>query len=275
MNARFYLGSIGRFASADTIVPDLANPQAFNRYSYTINNPLKYTDPGGHRYYEPACDCIVDDGDSDSNWDSNLDRAFDWDPVQSKRIGNLASGWTISENVAGSQTSAGAIGASVSGDAGPISMVTGGEILLNDNTNEISLFWYSGGGTSIGAGANGAVYLSGIHDLESNAAYRGQYLIVDATAAVGVGGLTTGGFGVPELEEGALTISEHGTGNFIGYAFGANMSVSANLVWYEELVTVNLDNGEIRMNGLLFGEQAFLGYVVWDPITRQTRIEGR
>jgi RHS repeat-associated protein len=35
MNARFYLSSLGRFASADSIVPDLDNPQSFNKYSYT------------------------------------------------------------------------------------------------------------------------------------------------------------------------------------------------------------------------------------------------
>lgn len=40
--------SIGRFASADTIVPDPASPQSYNRYAYTLNNPLKYTDPSGH-----------------------------------------------------------------------------------------------------------------------------------------------------------------------------------------------------------------------------------
>ena len=47
---RFYSPKIGRFLSADTIVPDPINPQAFNRYSYVINNPLKYTDPTGHDY---------------------------------------------------------------------------------------------------------------------------------------------------------------------------------------------------------------------------------
>ena len=36
-------------ASPDTIVPDLANPQSYNRYSYVNNNPLKYRDPSGHR----------------------------------------------------------------------------------------------------------------------------------------------------------------------------------------------------------------------------------
>jgi RHS repeat-associated protein len=48
MNARFYVPGIGRFASADTIVPDPNNPQQFNRYSYVLNNPLKLTDPSGH-----------------------------------------------------------------------------------------------------------------------------------------------------------------------------------------------------------------------------------
>ncbi|MCA9977429.1 MAG: hypothetical protein KC413_16835, partial [Anaerolineales bacterium] len=48
MNARFYVPGIGRFASADTVVPNFANPQSFNRYSYAINNPLYFVDPSGH-----------------------------------------------------------------------------------------------------------------------------------------------------------------------------------------------------------------------------------
>jgi hypothetical protein len=46
--ARFYAPSLGRFVSADTIVPDGKNPQAWNRYSYVVNSPLKYIDPSGH-----------------------------------------------------------------------------------------------------------------------------------------------------------------------------------------------------------------------------------
>jgi RHS repeat-associated protein len=46
--ARFYSPYLGRFLSADTLVPNAANPQDLNRYSYTRNNPLKYTDPTGH-----------------------------------------------------------------------------------------------------------------------------------------------------------------------------------------------------------------------------------
>ncbi len=46
--ARFYDALIGRFLSADSIVPGASNPQALNRYSYVFNNPLKYVDPSGH-----------------------------------------------------------------------------------------------------------------------------------------------------------------------------------------------------------------------------------
>jgi len=48
-NARFYSPKLGRFLSADTIVPNPANPQDLNRYSYVRNNPLRYTDPTGNR----------------------------------------------------------------------------------------------------------------------------------------------------------------------------------------------------------------------------------
>jgi len=47
-NARYYDPALGRFIAPDTIVPEPGNPQALNRYAYTRNNPLRYTDPTGH-----------------------------------------------------------------------------------------------------------------------------------------------------------------------------------------------------------------------------------
>ncbi len=47
--------------SADTIVPDPANPQSLNRYSYTRNNPLRYRDPSGHGECDIAGNCRDDD----------------------------------------------------------------------------------------------------------------------------------------------------------------------------------------------------------------------
>lgn len=47
MNGRLYDPQLGRFLSPDNYVqmPDFS--QSFNRYSYCINNPLKFTDPDG------------------------------------------------------------------------------------------------------------------------------------------------------------------------------------------------------------------------------------
>jgi RHS repeat-associated protein len=47
MNGRVYDPVVGRFLSPDPFVqaPDFS--QSFNRYSYCLNNPLKYTDPTG------------------------------------------------------------------------------------------------------------------------------------------------------------------------------------------------------------------------------------
>lgn len=53
MGARWYESRIGRWISADTIVPSPANSQSFNRYTYVAGNPLKYVDPSGHVWWIP------------------------------------------------------------------------------------------------------------------------------------------------------------------------------------------------------------------------------
>ncbi len=46
--ARYYSPLLGRFISADSVVPQPADPQSLNRYSYTRNSPLVRVDPSGH-----------------------------------------------------------------------------------------------------------------------------------------------------------------------------------------------------------------------------------
>jgi len=57
--ARYYDPTIGRFISPDSIVQNPANPQTLNRYSYCLNNPLKYVDPSGLRVYIGRTDVSV------------------------------------------------------------------------------------------------------------------------------------------------------------------------------------------------------------------------
>jgi RHS repeat-associated protein len=80
-NARLYDPFIGRFISADTIVPQPYNPQSLNRYSYVLNNPLIYIDPSGHHNSTPG---VYGDGNnpwSSVDWWNSVGGINFWGPV--------------------------------------------------------------------------------------------------------------------------------------------------------------------------------------------------
>lgn len=47
MNGRIYDPLVGRMLSADIVVQAPGDLQSFNRYSYVLNNPLRFVDPTG------------------------------------------------------------------------------------------------------------------------------------------------------------------------------------------------------------------------------------
>jgi|AntRauTorcE11898_2_1112593.scaffolds.fasta_scaffold37971_1 RHS repeat-associated protein len=47
-NGRIYDPTLGRFLSPDNHIQAPDNPQNYNRYSYVLNNPMRYTDPTGY-----------------------------------------------------------------------------------------------------------------------------------------------------------------------------------------------------------------------------------
>jgi RHS repeat-associated protein len=49
MNGRLYDPAVGRFLSPDPYIQDPLATQEYNRYSYCLNNPLKFTDPSGYK----------------------------------------------------------------------------------------------------------------------------------------------------------------------------------------------------------------------------------
>jgi RHS repeat-associated protein len=104
MQARYYLPSAGRFISADTIVPDPTNPQQFNRYTYVLNNPLRFTDPTGHcaqddaecwQYLENEFCQIVDCNGGD--WQNWLFVSWWTYGVNGERFYYFSSPWTKGE----------------------------------------------------------------------------------------------------------------------------------------------------------------------------------
>jgi len=54
MNGRIYDPQLCRFLAPDRFVQAPGNSQSFNRYSYCLNNPLKYTDPSGNFFWIPV-----------------------------------------------------------------------------------------------------------------------------------------------------------------------------------------------------------------------------
>jgi RHS repeat-associated protein len=63
--ARFYSNAVGRFPQADTIVPEPADPRAYNRYAYVYNSPANFTDPSGHCIPDITCSGQDDNENTD------------------------------------------------------------------------------------------------------------------------------------------------------------------------------------------------------------------
>jgi len=64
---RWYKPELGRFISPDSIVPNHADPQSLNRYSYVANRPINFNDPTGHEKQPPggniSNDCFQENED--------------------------------------------------------------------------------------------------------------------------------------------------------------------------------------------------------------------
>lgn len=85
---RYYSGAQGRFTSPDPLLnsgrPWL--PQSWNRYAYTLNNPLRYTDPLGLYEWDKKCK------QGDSTCEANRQQFRDALANLTKAAGNYAAG---------------------------------------------------------------------------------------------------------------------------------------------------------------------------------------
>ena len=90
---------LNRFLSADSIVPNPANPQSFNRYSYVLNRPLILTDPSGHMPSD-GCGfegCLTDADSWASNFVQYLLDNTDFNDPSDNPVGQFVLGFYFDE----------------------------------------------------------------------------------------------------------------------------------------------------------------------------------
>lgn len=110
MNGRMYDPKLGRMLSVDPVLQGENGTQAYNKYSYCLNNPLKYTDPTGYitgsavlnsfwgsggpggafvstmhslgSFIDPSSSAPVNDGNGSAIWGSSFDGNLTTGPGQ-------------------------------------------------------------------------------------------------------------------------------------------------------------------------------------------------
>ena len=214
-NARMYSASLGRFISADSIVPDGTNPQAWNRYAYVLNNPLGYVDPSGH--------CSIAAGVNVTFLNTPCDFAGGGIIVDSTstRSGSGISVSPADAQVFGIELSQGLKKLPVVGKMVehlsdkylqgilPVSSVRGVELVRDRETGNMEFFFFAGssvdGDKELGADTHIAIYAGGVSNLDNvedyahspgnisfaNLADLQSYTRYDGTVARGPFGVTS------------------------------------------------------------------------------------
>ena len=140
MNGRIYDPLVGQFLSPDNYVQDPTFTQNYNRYTYCLNNPLKYTDPSGEIFWLIP----VGIGALIGGWTGH-------------KIGeaNDATGWNMFGYIAGGALIGGASGGAAFG----VSAAGGGAMLAGAAAGAVGGGGFSGlAGNNVLTGAvNGAL----------------------------------------------------------------------------------------------------------------------
>ena len=89
LGPRLYDPEVGRFLSPDPLVASPTNPQAFNRYSYALNNPVTLSDPSGLAPIYPG---MEDPGGNSSSVDYYGPITHSTGSTRGPNYGNLARG---------------------------------------------------------------------------------------------------------------------------------------------------------------------------------------
>jgi RHS repeat-associated protein len=219
-NARYYDQDLGRFIQPDTMGVSYDNPQTLNRYSYVLNNPLRYTDPTGNLACDGFFSCIGAGfsavGSAIVDGAKAVGRAFNdyiIEPTSNLFSGGGSDSYSSRPAVptdrytgAGQPgTSTGSLGLSQPvGSGGSFGAHSGGP-----QRSQFSVLFRGGFGTS-GSGEN-------VEALAAQLNARGQPAVVLNPWQTGIG---------KSLSKGAASTGFIGGVNLMGHSFGATAAVT-------------------------------------------------
>ena len=164
MNGRLYDPVLGRFFSPD-------NSQSFNRYSYCLNNPLKYTDPSGElAWFVPVIAGAIIGAYAGASIQSGTAAFWNWKPNAWKGaiVGGII-GATIGYGVSSALASSGGVTGLTT------TTVTGEEVVAKS------------------AGITSSILNSGTINIAYNTTLGGNW---DSAWKAGIAGLATGAWSI-------------------------------------------------------------------------------
>jgi RHS repeat-associated protein len=250
-NARYYSSYLNRFVSPDPIISDYKNPQSLNRYAYTLNNPVRFTDPTGHYTFEEEPDDLLFvppkrypqfNPTDEAMRKSDFRCIADCPPSKGKPDAILIGGVGSIDLLP--------TGVSDLADTNPLvnnvikklerynisfNYIAGLEVMYHLETNEWDVFFFHGFEESgLGAGGNGAIYVGGAYNLDDLGSYVGPFRANTVTGSAGVIGGTASYFWDPNPQS-----DLHGYS--IGWAPGARYSIATNQTNYTSLKEATTD----------------------------------
>jgi RHS repeat-associated protein len=280
MNARLYDPLLGRFLSPDPYVQTPDFTQSFNRYSYALNNPLKYTDENGEFVLTAGIITAIIVGSAIVGGTINV--AANWNSINGFWQGFTSFG--VGALTGGGMAALGLL-------TGPVSVIAGGAVaggatsFNNDIVRQTgknfkgidNVDWNSVLGNTISGAAAGAaassmgIYASGL-SLSINGSVVNSPLIKSGVASIltsSTGHITSGtvyGLCKGQSISEAITNSFKGIGKSIAIGVGISLSTT---------ISFSLANNINPINGKSLNSSGnYSVYEGIDPISGDTKYVG-
>jgi hypothetical protein len=146
--SRWYDSSLGRFAQADTLIPNPGNAQSWDHFAYAAN-PLRFIDPTGHDICtpdDPYCDTGLSNGMTEiEQYRYEIEQRYTWEVDENFTLEQVILIWETGSDISNYVES---VDSTIDGDAW-IRKNLGNIVLHRSGFVSYELYRYTGSETSL------------------------------------------------------------------------------------------------------------------------------